>query len=92
MFQTKRPKATLFGSELFLAEWEAGVQYVQRTICMEDMAGKSCNSPDCIIISEPWRGRVCLPLSHVEGGGGEGTFSYGKAITVCGHNRPGVKR
>jgi hypothetical protein len=42
-FQTDRPTATLFDSELFLAGWEAGVQYARHTSCTEDTAGKSCN-------------------------------------------------
>jgi hypothetical protein len=57
-FQTERPTATLFDSELFLAGWEAGVQYVRHTSCKEDTAGRSCNSPDCNSISESGRGRV----------------------------------
>jgi hypothetical protein len=57
-FQTERPTATLFDSELFLFGWEAGVQYARRTICTEDTAEKSCNSPDCNSISESRRGRV----------------------------------
>lgn len=57
-FQTERPTATLFDSELFLAGWEAGVQYARNTSCTEDTAGRSCNSPDSNSISESGRGRV----------------------------------
>jgi hypothetical protein len=51
-FQTERPTATLFDSELFLAGWAAGVQYAQRTLCTEDTAGNTCTPPDQNSISD----------------------------------------
>lgn len=51
-FQTERPTATLFDSELFHSGWVAGVQYARRTTCTEDKEGKSHNPPDCNSISD----------------------------------------
>jgi hypothetical protein len=57
-FQIERPTATQFDWELFLAGWEAGVQYARNTSCTGDTAGKSCKAPDS----------NSIPLQHGQGG------------------------